>query len=67
MSAGVSVLVVRSCTQRVFSVRRPASWVSAARSTLLKISEPGSMSNVEIISDLKQTKWGLRAVVRDSD
>ena len=25
------------------------------------------LSDVEIISDLKQTKWGLRAVVRDSD
>jgi len=25
------------------------------------------LSNVEIVSDLKQTKWGLRAVVRDSD
>jgi hypothetical protein len=26
-----------------------------------------AVSNVEIISDLKQTKWGLRAVVLDSD
>lgn len=25
------------------------------------------LSNVEIISELKQTKWGLRAVVKDSD
>ena len=25
------------------------------------------LSDVETISDLKQTKWGLRAVVRDSD
>lgn len=25
------------------------------------------LSDVEIISDLKQTKWGLRAIVRDSD
>lgn len=25
------------------------------------------LSNIEIVSDLKQTKWGLRAVVRDSD
>ena len=25
------------------------------------------LSDVEIISDLKQTKWGLRAVVKDSD
>lgn len=25
------------------------------------------LSDVEIISDLKQTKWGLRAVARDSD
>ncbi len=25
------------------------------------------LSNIEIVSDLKQTKWGLRAVVWDSD
>ena len=33
----------------------------------VSVLEALRLSNVEIVSELKQTRWGFRAVVRDSD
>lgn len=51
-----SVEEVDATTRLGFVVKDAASVLNTLR-----------LSDIEIISDLKQTKWGLRAVVRDSD
>ncbi len=47
---------VDAATQLGFDVNDAVSVLDALR-----------LSNIEIVSDLKQTTWGLRAIVRDSD